>query len=40
MKNNGPLEVKITTAIIGERYFNFKREDLVSRKEETSTVFL
>mgnify|MGYP000492375372 CR=1 FL=1 len=38
MRNNGPLEVKVNTAIIGERYFSFRRDDLVSRKEESSTI--
>lgn len=41
MKNNqGKLEVNISTAIIGEKYYNFKRDELLGRRDEYSAVAL
>lgn len=39
IRNNSNLEIKINTLIIGERYFDFSKEDLVG-KEEGETVLL
>ena len=40
IKNNGPLEVRVSTAIFGERYYTFKKEELVSKKEEANIIQL
>ena len=34
IRNNSSLEIKINTMIIGERYFEFLKEDLVGKEEE------
>jgi len=34
IKNNSNLEIRINTMIIGERYFEFSKEELVGRDEE------
>ena len=36
IKNNVSLEIKINTMIIGERYFEFSKEDLLGRDETDS----
>lgn len=35
IKNNSNLEIKINTLIIGERYFDFSKENLVGKEDET-----
>lgn len=40
LKNNWSPEVIVNSRIFGERYFNFKKEELVGKGEEGDSVSL
>ena len=40
IKNNEMPKVTINTAVFGERYFGFKKEELLGSREQTNTVEL
>jgi hypothetical protein len=40
LKNNSAPEVRVNTMVIGEKYFEFAREDLFGKEESDNTVVL